>query len=26
LLGLDFKAPDGILYPGIIAENLIKGY
>jgi len=26
LLGVDFKAPDGILYPGIIAENLIKGY
>lgn len=26
LLGIDFKAPDGILYPGIIADNLIKGY
>ncbi len=26
LLGIDFKAPDGIVYPGIIAENLIKGY
>lgn len=26
LLGIDFKAPDGILYPGIITDNLIKGY
>lgn len=25
-LGLDFKAPDGILYPGMIAEEYIKGY
>ncbi|MBC7922997.1 MAG: alkaline phosphatase family protein [Ferruginibacter sp.] len=25
-LGLDFKAPDGILYPGLIAEEFIKGY
>lgn len=26
LLGLDFETPDGILYPGIIAEELIEGY
>lgn len=26
LLGVPFTAPDGLLYPGIIAENLIKGY
>lgn len=26
LLGLDFKAPDGVMYPGIIVESLIKGY
>lgn len=26
LLGLDFKSPDGVLYPGIISEGLIKGY
>ena len=26
LMGLDFKAPDGILYPGLISEDLIKGY
>ncbi len=26
LLGLDFQAPDGIMYPGIIEEALIEGY
>ena len=26
LLGLEFEAPDGILYPGIITEALIEGY
>lgn len=25
-LGIDFNAPDGILYPGIISEELIQGY
>jgi len=25
-LGIDFKVPDGILYPGMIAEEYIKGY
>ncbi len=26
LLGIEFETPDGILYPGIIAEELIEGY
>lgn len=26
LLGIEFDAPDGILYPGLIAEELIEGY
>ncbi len=26
LLGLDFETPDGVLYPGIIAKELIEGY
>lgn len=26
LLGLDFKAVDGLMYPGVISEELIKGY
>ncbi len=25
-LGIDFKAPDGVLYPGVISETLIPGY
>ncbi len=25
-LGIEFKCADGILYPGMIAENVIKGY